>query len=204
VFLFDEPLSNLDAKLRVQMRTEIKALHQRLKTTSVYVTHDQIEAMTMGDQIVVMRDGIIEQAGDPLALYETPVNTFVAGFIGSPAMNLLPGKLVHREGCTEVHLEEGARLVVRDSLVGQDDQAVLFGTRPEHLTIDPEGALEIVVDVIEPTGAETFVACHFGKCEMVAVFRDRVQLAPGATVRLQPTLNKTHLFDAQSGNVLRM
>ena len=203
VFLFDEPLSNLDAKLRVQMRTEIKALHQRLKTTSVYVTHDQIEAMTMGDQIVVMRDGIVEQAGDPLTLYESPVNTFVAGFIGSPAMNMLPGKLAHVDGKTMVHLDEGEKLQVSDRLLGQPDQSVLFGTRPEHLAIDADGELAVTVDVIEPTGAETFVVCHLGKHDMVAVFRDRVKLQPGEVVRLKPDIGKSHLFDQQSGKVIK-
>ena len=203
VFLFDEPLSNLDAKLRVQMRTEIKALHQRLKATSVYVTHDQIEAMTMGDQIVVMRDGIIEQAGDPLTLYESPVNTFVAGFIGSPAMNMLAGKLHHVDGKTEVHLADGAQLQISDQVLGQPGQSVLFGTRPEHLAIDADGSLAVTVDVIEPTGAETFVVCHLGSHELVAVFRDRVQLSPGQTIRLKPDIAKSHLFDEQSGRVLK-
>lgn len=202
VFLFDEPLSNLDAKLRVQMRTEIKALHQRLKTTSVYVTHDQIEAMTMGDQIVVMRDGIIEQAGDPMTLYETPVNTFVAGFIGSPAMNLIPGKLVHTDRKSVVHLENGALVPLGDRLIGQSGQAIWFGTRPEHLTIDPEGALAVTIDVIEPTGPETLVVCHMDNIEMVAVFRDRVHMRPGDVLRLRPDISKVHLFDHQNGKVL--
>ena len=203
VFLFDEPLSNLDAKLRVQMRTEIKSLHQRLKTTSVYVTHDQIEAMTMGDQIVVMRDGIVEQVGGPLDLYENPVNTFVAGFIGSPAMNMLPGTLVHGNGGTDIELSDGARFRVREAIVGEDGQAVLFGTRPEHLSIDDDGPLKVVVNVIEPTGADTFVACMHNGTEMTIVFHQRVDLVPEQTLRLRPDISHTHLFDARSGLVIK-
>ena len=135
VFLFDEPLSNLDAKLRVAMRTEIKELHQRLKTTSIYVTHDQIEAMTMGDQIVVMRDGRIEQTGSPLELYDEPANQFVASFIGSPAMNFLPGTLRRRAGLAEVELGDGTRLAAPPGSSGSDGQSVVFGTRPEHLAL---------------------------------------------------------------------
>ncbi|NCW98211.1 MAG: sn-glycerol-3-phosphate ABC transporter ATP-binding protein UgpC [Betaproteobacteria bacterium] len=154
VFLFDEPLSNLDAKLRVAMRTEIKELHQRLKTTSIYVTHDQIEAMTMADKIVVMRDGIVEQTGSPLELYDHPVNQFVAGFIGSPAMNFLPG-IVKGE---HVELEGGAKLPMPTNARARDGQKVVYGTRPEHIELAAgnEGiATEVVV--VEPTGADTQV-----------------------------------------------
>src|SRR5678816_2972240 len=129
VFLFDEPLSNLDAKLRVQMRTEIKELHQRLKTTSIYVTHDQIEAMTMADRIVVMRDGIVEQTGTPLDLYDTPVNIFVAGFIGSPAMNLVPGVARINGAAPVVEFDGGIRLPVPTSARASDGQPVLYGMR---------------------------------------------------------------------------
>jgi multiple sugar transport system ATP-binding protein len=203
VFLFDEPLSNLDAKLRVQMRTEIKALHQRLKTTSVYVTHDQIEAMTMGDQIVVMRDGIIEQTGGPIELYENPRNTFVAGFIGSPAMNMLPGVLRHESGNTAIELRDGARVVMRTHLVGQDGQQALFGTRPEHLLIDPAGPLAVQANVIEPTGAETFVTAELGGTALSIVFHDRVDVQPGQILRLRPDVNRCHLFDTKTGVALR-
>ena len=139
VFLFDEPLSNLDAKLRVAMRSEIKELHQRLKTTSIYVTHDQIEAMTMGDKIVVMRDGRIEQTGSPLELYDHPANLFVAGFIGSPAMNFLPGTLRRANGAVQVELADGTRVGAPANAGGSDGQPVVFGTRPEHLAL-VEGA----------------------------------------------------------------
>jgi multiple sugar transport system ATP-binding protein len=203
VFLFDEPLSNLDAKLRVQMRTEIKALHQRLKTTSVYVTHDQIEAMTMGDQIVVMRDGYIEQVGGPLDLYENPVNTFVAGFIGSPAMNMLAGKIHHANGKTSVVLGDASILEVRQQILGHEGQDVIFGTRPEHLFIDPDGPITMKANVIEPTGADTFVACELAGSPMTIVFRDRVDIKPEQMLKLRPDFSQCHLFDAASGMVLK-
>src|SRR5215203_6541640 len=151
VFLFDEPLSNLDAKLRVAMRSEIKELHQRLKTTSIYVTHDQIEAMTMGDKIVVMKDGRIEQTGSPLELYDHPANLFVAGFIGSPAMNFLPGTLRRNDGAARVELGDGTRLAAPANAGGVDGQPVIMGMRPEHLTLAPTGIPSKVV-VVEPTG----------------------------------------------------
>src|SRR6187431_2818822 len=150
VFLFDEPLSNLDAKLRVAMRSEIKELHQRLKTTSVYVTHDQIEAMTMGDQIVVMRDGRIEQTGSPLDLYDNPANQFVAGFIGSPAMNFLPATLRRGGSGTQVELHDGTRLDAPPASSGSDGQPVVFGTRPEHLTLTDGAGIPAKVVVMEP------------------------------------------------------
>src|SRR5580765_3811591 len=151
VFLFDEPLSNLDAKLRVAMRTEIKELHQRLKTTTVYVTHDQIEAMTMGDQIVVMKDGRIEQTGSPLDLYDHPANLFVAGFIGSPAMNFLPGTLRRGGAGAHVELPDGTLLAAPRASGGTDGQSVVFGTRPEHLTLADAGGIPAKVVVMEPT-----------------------------------------------------
>ncbi|KAB2876827.1 MAG: sn-glycerol-3-phosphate ABC transporter ATP-binding protein UgpC [Burkholderiaceae bacterium] len=203
VFLYDEPLSNLDAKLRVAMRTELKELHQRLKTTSIYVTHDQIEAMTMGDQIVVMRDGYIEQTGSPLELYDHPANLFVAGFIGSPAMNMLPGTL-RRNGADGaiVELASGARVSAPPLAGGADGQPVIFGTRPEHLSLAPAGAIAAEVAVVEPTGADTFVSCRCHDTEMSVVFRERHQFTPGATIRLQPNREHSHLFDAGSGQRL--
>src|SRR4051812_7905502 len=145
VFLFDEPLSNLDAKLRVAMRSEIKELHQRLKTTSIYVTHDQIEAMSMGDQIVVMRDGRIEQTGSPLELYDHPANQFVAGFIGSPAMNFLPGIVRRDSGAPRVELGDGTRLQAPAHAGGVDGQPVIMGMRPEHLSLAASGIPSKVV-----------------------------------------------------------
>jgi multiple sugar transport system ATP-binding protein len=201
VFLFDEPLSNLDAKLRVQMRTEIKELHQRLKTTSVYVTHDQIEAMTMADQIVVMRDGRVEQTGSPLELYDYPANQFVAGFIGSPAMNFLPGVLRRSSNGDRVEFAEGQWLPAPASAaLAQDGQDVIYGTRPEHMELasgDEGVATEVVV--VEPTGADTQVFTKIVGVEVTSVFRDRHAFRPGERIRLRPDPARAHLFDAASG-----
>ena len=199
VFLFDEPLSNLDAKLRVQMRTEIRELHLRLKTTTVYVTHDQIEAMTMADKIVVMQGGKIEQVGAPLDLYDRPVNTFVAGFIGSPAMNMAPG--VVREGM--VDLAGGARLPLPPDLVVADGREVTYGIRPEHLSVGPTG-ISGTVAVVEPTGSETHVVLRAGGQgtagqDVVGLFRDRVGFRPGDALTFAPDAAKVHLFDRASG-----
>ncbi len=202
VFLFDEPLSNLDAKLRVAMRAEIKELHLRLKTTSIYVTHDQIEAMTMGDKIVVMRDGRIEQTGSPLDLYDHPANQFVAGFIGSPAMNFLPGKLRRSSASAQVELADGTLLAAPPRCGGVDGQAVIFGTRPEHLTLAESGGIAAHVVVMEPTGMDTFIACRHEGVDLSAVFRERHDFAPGSTIHLLPDLQRAHLFDADSGQRL--
>jgi multiple sugar transport system ATP-binding protein len=193
VFLFDEPLSNLDAKLRVQMRTEIRELHQRLKTTTVYVTHDQIEAMTMADRIVVMQGGRIEQVGAPLDLYDRPANTFVAGFIGSPAMNMLPG--VVRGDAVEV---AGMRLPLPLGMAAAEGREVIWGIRPEHLAAGSEG-LRGTVAVVEPTGSETHVVLRSEGAEVVAMFRDRVAFRPGDALVLAPEVAKVHLFDKGSG-----
>ncbi len=202
VFLFDEPLSNLDAKLRVAMRSEIKELHQRLKTTSIYVTHDQIEAMTMGDKIVVMRDGRIEQTGSPLDLYDNPANQFVAGFIGSPSMNFLPGTLKRNGAEAHIELPDGTRLEAPARAGGVDGQPVVFGTRPEHLTLADSGGIPARVIVMEPTGMDTFIACRHEGVELSAVFRERHDFAPGSTVHLLPDLQRAHLFDAGTGQRL--
>ena len=194
VFLFDEPLSNLDAKLRVQMRTEIRELHLRLKTTTVYVTHDQIEAMTMADKIVVMQGGKIEQVGAPLELYDRPANTFVAGFIGSPAMNMAPG--VVRGGAVE--LDSGARLPLPPGLSLAEGREVTYGIRPEHLSVGPSG-LSGSVAVVEPTGSETHVVLRAGGQDVVALFRDRVPFRPGDALTFAPDAEKVHLFDKASG-----
>jgi multiple sugar transport system ATP-binding protein len=200
VFLFDEPLSNLDAKLRVAMRTELKELHQRLKTTSVYVTHDQIEAMTMADLIVVMRDGLVEQRGRPLELYDHPANLFVAGFIGSPAMNFLPGRV--KGGSIE--MAHGVSVPLPRGTRGSDGQSVVFGARPEHLSLASNGAgLPATVVVVEPTGADTQVFAKFGDTEMTAVFRERHDFRSGETIQLVPDHERTHLFDAESGRSLK-
>jgi multiple sugar transport system ATP-binding protein len=201
VFLFDEPLSNLDAKLRVQMRTEIKELHQRLRTTSVYVTHDQIEAMTMADQIVVMRDGVVEQTGSPLELYDNPANQFVAGFIGSPAMNFLPGVVRRAGGGARIEFGDGLSLPAPASaLSAQDGQKVIYGTRPEHMELAAEGdGMPGEVVVVEPTGADTQVFTKLAGVEVTSVFRDRHAFRPGETIRLRPDPARAHLFDPGSG-----
>jgi multiple sugar transport system ATP-binding protein len=198
VFLFDEPLSNLDAKLRVQMRAEIKELHQRLKTTIVYVTHDQIEAMTMADKIVVMHDGIVEQSGPPLELYDRPVNVFVASFIGSPAMNLIEGTL----GGNGFKTAGGISLPVgTQTRAGSAGQPAIYGVRPEHFSIAPDG-VPVEVVVIEPTGSETQVIARLGKQEITVLFRERLSLRPGETIRLAPDVARIHLFDKANGRRL--
>jgi multiple sugar transport system ATP-binding protein len=192
VFLFDEPLSNLDAKLRVAMRAEIKALHQRLKTTTVYVTHDQIEAMTMADRIVVMHDGIVEQIGTPLELFDRPGNLFVAQFIGSPAMNVFDGTL--RGGAVEAL---GRRWPVAPGL-GRDGQGVHYGIRPTDLTLAEAGVPAEVV-VIEPTGAETELLVQVGEQQLVVVMHGRTDARPGQTVHLAIDGAKAHVFDSAGG-----
>jgi multiple sugar transport system ATP-binding protein len=200
VFLFDEPLSNLDAKLRVAMRTEIKELHQRLRTTSIYVTHDQIEAMTMADQIVVMHDGRVEQIGSPLELYDRPANRFVAGFIGSPAMNFIDGTLRANGSGAYVESSGGARLPVDAAPADADGRPVVYGMRPEHLEI-AEGAdgFEAEVVVVEPTGSETLVFARLGEQQLTGVFRERHEFLPGRKIRLRPRAAQAHLFDPSTG-----
>ncbi|MFB9261645.1 ABC transporter ATP-binding protein [Bradyrhizobium erythrophlei] len=196
VFLFDEPLSNLDAKLRVAMRTEIKALYQRLKTTTIYVTHDQTEAMTMADKIVVMHDGVVEQVGAPLELYDKPANLFVAGFIGSPAMNILDGRLEtsgFQSGALVLPLAAGAAI--------GDGRPALYGIRPEHFCLTDNG-LPVEVMVVEPTGAETLVLAKAGGQELTLVFRERIQVRPGEIIRVQPDAALVHVFDKETGRRL--
>lgn len=199
VFLFDEPLSNLDAKLRVQMRGEIRELHQRLNTTTVYVTHDQIEAMTMADKIVVMQDGNIEQTGSPLDLYDRPVNVFVAGFIGSPSMNLLDG--VIRGGDKSEILLHDTCLPAPPVAGLVDGQKIIVGIRPENLELADSG-LPATISVIEPTGAETHVVLKCGERELVAVFRERHDFKPGQLIHLMPKVEHIHVFDRDSGDRL--
>jgi multiple sugar transport system ATP-binding protein len=200
VFLFDEPLSNLDAKLRVAMRTEIKELHQRLKTTTVYVTHDQIEAMTLADRIVVMHDGLVEQVGAPLELYDRPQNLFVAGFIGSPAMNFLTGT-IRTNAVPQFESANGIRLPLAAVPPGSDGRPAIYGIRPEHFVIADDGA-EAEVQVIEPTGSELQIAAKIGSDDVIAVFRERHDFKPGDKIRLKPNPRLVHLFDAPSGQRL--
>ena len=188
VFLFDEPLSNLDAKLRVAMRSEIKALHQRLKTTTVYVTHDQVEAMTMADRIAVMNEGRIEQLGEPLELYDRPANLFVAQFIGSPAMNVFEG--IYRGNSVEAL---GARWP--SAARAQEGQAVTYGIRPEHLSFGTDG-VPAEIEVVEPMGAETEVLVKIGGRSFTVMTHGRPTFGPGEKIRLAPQAAHAHLFDA--------
>ena len=197
LFLFDEPLSNLDAKLRVQMRTEIKSLHQRLKNTIIYVTHDQIEAMTMADRIVVMNAGRIEQVGTPLDLYDRPGNLFVAGFIGSPGMNFVEGVIGHGD--------QGAVLACDGGVIGVGAQGiaqgrrVTLGIRPEHIELDDQGPITVTVDVIEPTGAETHLYARLAGQPLCIASARRLAIQPGHTVRLRLPEPHLHYFDSASG-----
>jgi multiple sugar transport system ATP-binding protein len=199
VFLFDEPLSNLDAKLRVAMRSEIRELHQRLSTTTVYVTHDQIEAMTMADRIVVMQDGIVEQEGEPLDIYDHPANLFVAGFIGSPMMNFINGPVdgnggsgFGKDGATLLSLPEAL-------LEKMKGRSFIYGVRPEHFVLADDG-IPVEVVVIEPTGSETLVVARMeGSQDLTCVFNERVSLRPGDIVRLSiKDPHNIHLFDADT------
>jgi multiple sugar transport system ATP-binding protein len=199
VFLFDEPLSNLDAKLRVAMRAEIKALHQRLKTTTVYVTHDQIEAMTMADRIVVMHDGIVEQIGTPLELFDRPGNLFVAQFIGSPAMNVIQGTMRMADGRAFVEAE-GAQWPVDVGVGAKDGQAVHYGIRPGDVEVATSGdGIPAKVIVVEPTGAETELLLQVGEAQLVVVIHGRTKVEPDETVRLKIEGGASHLFDSSSG-----
>jgi len=197
VFLFDEPLSNLDAKLRVKMRAEIKALHQRLKTTIVYVTHDQIEAMTMADKIVVLQGGKVEQIGSPLELYDRPRNVFVAGFLGSPAMNFLEGT-IEIGASPWLVLAGGARIRLSRAPANSDKRPVTIGIRPEDITLGDETGVEATIKVVEPTGSETHVAVELDGRELTWVVRDRVELTPEQKVRLSLETAKVHFFDRQT------
>jgi multiple sugar transport system ATP-binding protein len=203
VFLFDEPLSNLDAKLRVAMRAEIKALHQRLKTTTVYVTHDQIEAMTMADRIVVMHDGVVEQIGAPLELYDHPDNLFVAQFIGSPAMNIVDGTLRRAGPAAFVEAAGGVRWPVGAG-AGADGEAVALGVRPEHLGLTVPGgdAVPAEIVVVEPTGAETELVLQVGDEKVLLVTHGRPDVRPGEKIGLALDPTKLHLFDRVSGRRL--
>ncbi|MER9928569.1 sn-glycerol-3-phosphate ABC transporter ATP-binding protein UgpC [Mesorhizobium sp. M0093] len=199
VFLFDEPLSNLDAKLRVQMRAEIKELHQRLKTTTVYVTHDQIEAMTMADKIVVMHDGIVEQIGPPLELYDRPNNLFVASFIGSPAMNLIKGEIV-TDGSPSFRGAGGISVPLAGAPAVGNGHPVVLGIRPEHLRLSSDLGIPVPVAVVEPTGSEVqIIGRTAGGDEIVANFRERHALTPGESIRLSAAPGLIHLFDGKTG-----
>ena len=197
VFLFDEPLSNLDAQLRVQMRTEIKALHQKLKSTTVYVTHDQLEAMTMADRIVVMNQGKIEQTGAPLELYDRPANLFVASFIGSPAMAFLPCRYESEDNTAFVTLADQSRLPV-PSLPLKTGTSLTLGLRPEALSREEDGPLSLSIEVVEPTGPEIQVVGQLAGTEVRAILRERRIPQVGEVLRFSVAPHDLHLFDPES------
>jgi len=208
-FLFDEPLSNLDAKLRVQMRTEIKKLHAKVKTTVVYVTHDQVEAMTLADRIVVMKDGRIEQVGRPMEVFNHPVNTFVASFIGSPPMNLVPATVA--EG--DVRFADGSRVPVPTRLEGlvRDGQEVIFGIRADDLTPIGHGIhdaretteIDLAVEIAELLGTETLIYTRLAGQEVQGKMFDPRDLTPGETLTFRLSLDRAHIFDAATGMLVR-
>jgi multiple sugar transport system ATP-binding protein len=215
LFLFDEPLSNLDAKLRVEMRTQIKRLHIAFNATSIYVTHDQTEAMTLADRIIVLRSGIIEQVGSPNELYSEPANSFVAGFIGSPTMNFVDATLAQEGDTVWVVFDGGTRLplpdATRSQLKSHIDRKVLFGVRPEHLTNvftaeKRDGAglvpLDIPVEIVEPLGADTLVFSRLGKTEIVSRVATTADLRPGEQIPVHVDMNAVHLFDPETGDRL--
>jgi multiple sugar transport system ATP-binding protein len=214
VFLFDEPLSNLDAKMRVQMRSEISRLHSQLGSTMIYVTHDQVEAMTMGDRICVMRDGKIMQVADPLTLYRKPDNVFVAGFIGSPPMNLLKGKVDQRDGVL-VFTENADQNLLSIPLRGRLENLasryvgknVIFGIRPEHLSDNVKDQSHVpiasTVEIAEPMGSESLVYLKAGTGSLIARIPGEHLYHLGETLTVQLNLEKAHLFDAETENIIR-
>jgi multiple sugar transport system ATP-binding protein len=197
VFLFDEPLSNLDANLRVKMRAEIKALHQRLGSTIVYVTHDQVEAMTMADRIVVLRAGHVEQIGTPLELYDRPVNMFVAGFLGSPAMNFLEGRLAP-DGRSALVLEGGETVNLSKRPDIDAKKPVVLGVRPQDITLDPINGTKAIIKVIEPTGADTHVLAELAGQEVTCVLSERIDMKAGDGIALSFTTPAAHFFDPET------
>ena len=210
IYLFDEPLSNLDAKLRVEMRTEMKLMHQRLKTTTVYVTHDQIEAMTLGDKVAVMKDGIIQQFGTPQQIYNDPANLFVASFIGSPPMNFIPLRLTRQEGRLAALLDSGqarCELPLGIADAGLEDREIILGIRPEQIALASEQATDLPtlraeVQITEPTGPDTLVFVTVNQTKVCCRLAPDAAPAPGATLNLLLDPSKVLLFDAASGERL--
>jgi multiple sugar transport system ATP-binding protein len=209
VFLFDEPLSNLDAKLRVQMRVELKKLHDRLQTTIIYVTHDQVEAMTMGDRIVVMKDGLKQQVGPPLELYFHPANKFVAGFIGSPAMNFIEGELASEGGALYFQGPAMKLKIPADKaakLKDYPEKRVIFGIRPEDLPEAPCAApgetFDVIVEVMEPLGSEVYLDVKAEEHSLIARAEPKTQAKPHASLCLKPTMANMHLFDIRDEKTL--
>ena len=211
VFLFDEPLSNLDAKLRVQMRVELKRLHDRLETTAIYVTHDQVEAMTLGDRVVVMKDGWIQQVGEPMEIYGKPANKFVAGFIGSPAMNFIDGTITEQSGAifaeaSGVQVKVPADRAAR--LAAYKGQSVTLGIRPEDLRVSPtdelsDQAFDAVVDVVEPLGAEILLDVNVAGQSVVARVEPGIKARPHEKIRMAFVPERTHFFDSKTEAVIK-
>jgi multiple sugar transport system ATP-binding protein len=201
VFLFDEPLSNLDAKLRIEMRTEIKELHRRSGTTIVYVTHDQVEAMTMADRVVVMDKGKIIQASGPLELYERPVNTFVAGFIGAPSMNFLPGTVVRRKLQTSFRLADGKLLALPVSLIAQDGEELILGLRPENISRG-QSDISMKVRSVEPLGSHSLAIGFIGSSPVTVELESHDKIRAGDLLPLQFDFSKSHYFSSATGQRL--
>jgi len=207
IFLFDEPLSNLDAKLRTQMRVEIKQLHQRVKNTIIYVTHDQVEAMTLGDRIVVLKDGYIEQVGDPIELFQNPLNTFVAGFIGNPPMNLVDGTIIQKGQKLNISFPDGFNLPIPDKPDAKisEGQRIVMGLRPEDIFLE-EGSNHVPEDwkfdaqiiVTEPLGSETYMHLDVSGLRITGKCEGRRVVYPKEKIKLAFNLNHLHIFDAAS------
>ena len=196
VFLFDEPLSNLDAKLRVQMRAEIRELQQRLNSTTIYVTHDQIEAMTMADKIVVMKDGYIEQIGSPLEVYDKPANTFVASFIGSPAMNMIEGIVEIKNNSFKLQVAE-TKIDLPNIKELENGQKIIVGSRPEYL-IPAKNGIPAKIAVVEPTGSETHLLLRANDQDLTCVIRERKDFSPGQDVKLTAEKKSIHIFNYEN------
>ena len=207
VFLFDEPLSNLDAKLRVQMRTEISKLHKRLDATMIYVTHDQIEAMTMGDRIVIMEGGIVNQVDTPLNLYNKPVNRFVAGFIGSPAMNFIDGEISNKNNLSfksnKGDIYFGLSSLQSEILKNYAGKEVTIGIRPENILINSDDKnsipIEVALDVIEPMGNETFIYFELDGVQFISRMRTQANLTLGLKIKIYLESDKIYFFDKETG-----
>ena len=202
VFLFDEPLSNLDAKLRVMMRNQIKEIHYEVKTTTVYVTHDQIEAMTMADKIVVLNGGIVEQVGSPDELYDNPSNTFVASFIGSPSMNQIHGKIVSEKGKKYFQSKDNSLFLLPENANISEGQEIIYGFRPEHVDINQaatDDAISLTVKVDQPTGSQSLVFANVGDQEICLDVPKSHLLKPGNEFKMSPQLDNIHIFDSETG-----
>ena len=206
LFLFDEPLSNLDAKLRDEMRSEIKRLHQDINKTMIYVTHDQIEAMTLADRIVLLKDGQIEQIGAPLELFEKPVSRFVAGFLGSPSINFVPAKLVSQDNVLQIQFSDGNLLALplerQQNLTGWHDKEIIFGVRPEHMRRADQGDINVTFDLIQPTGSRTYGTFQLGNTPVVAELQAHDIEQAGQQLGLAVDMQRIILIDPNTDKVI--